>query len=432
MGEYGGFLFVIDEERRASRVRVVIEREGIFTDAISVDDLNAKRAEIFLISLAGGAIDYAALAHRGRAVATGKRLVRFTNFVGFTPPLRLEEIEGRLGPGLRSHFVRASSGIGSRVTPKTWQGVMEVIRLLRPDGTEGLDRLEKLREMGPEFFSRPGVEVLAEEKDAVNFALRASGFDKEEVTAWSPPDDEEKMLPPYVQGLAGVKLIEDQLIAHDASVFGGWENLGPAHVASAVFKRGSERLSVMNVNRHPVEQTLGVDLFYYHYRYESYVTVQYKRMEKGAAGDVFWLNDETYEKELRRMRRYEAALRKARSRLPFELRDFRLHPGTAYFKLCPAGPLDPSSTDMIKGMYIPLEYWEALLRSPNVVGERGGRRMTFESVERYFNNTLFIELVQAGWVGSNPGRTEVLTELIKASLEGNSVLLAALLPDEEP
>lgn len=430
MSEYGGFLFLIDEERRASRVRITIEREGTFTDAISVADLDAKGAEVFLISLGDDSVSHAALAHRGRAIVTGKSVVRFTNFVALVPPVSLVEIVRGLDPGLRSHFVRASSGIGSRVPPKTWQGVMEALKRLRPGSAAGLDGLERLREMGPSLLARPGVEVLAEEKDAINFALRASGFEKEGVIDWSPPVDEDMTLPPYVRGLSGVRLIEDQMLAHDAGVFGDWERLKPAHVGTVTFRKGRERLTVTNVNRHLVERTLGVDLFYYHYKYQSYVAVQYKRMKSGGGGPIFRLNDETYEKELRRMRRYEEVLRGASRRLPFELKDYRLHPGTAYFKLCPGEPIDPASTDMIKGMYIPLEYWEALLASPKIVGEQGGRGMTFDNVGRYFNNTLFIELVQAGWVGSSIGGTEVMTELIAAALEGDSVLLAALLPDE--
>jgi hypothetical protein len=250
------------------------------------------------------------------------------------------------------------------------------------------------------------------------------------VIDWSPSVEEDVTLPPYVRGLSGVRLIEDQMLAHDAGVFGDWERLKPAHVGTVTFRKGRERLTVTNVNRHLVERTLGVDLFYYHYRYDSYVAVQYKRMRSGGGGPVFRLSDETYEKELRRMRRYEEVLRGASRRLPFELKDFRLHPGTAYFKLCPGEPISPTSTDMIKGMYIPLEYWEALLGSPEIVGEQGGRGMTFDNVGRYFNNTLFIELVQAGWVGSSVGGTEVMTELIAAALEGDSVVLAALLPDE--
>jgi len=94
--------------------------------------------------------------------------------------------------------------------------------------------------------------------------------------------------------------------------------------------------------------------------------------------------------------------------------------------------LDLTSTDMIKGMYVPLEYWDALLKSSNIIGEKGGRRITYENVERYFNNTLFIQLVQSGWVGSNLAGTDVLTQLIRAALENDSVLLATLLPDEPP
>jgi hypothetical protein len=433
MAEYGGFLFLIDEERRASRVKRFIEHSETFTDTISVPDWHTKRAEIFLISLGGHAIGYAALAHRGRVVATEKRQVRFTNFVEFSPAIQIRQIQELLDPKFHSYFVRASSGMGSRVTPKTWQQLIKVIKTLRPSSREGLERLEKLREMRPEFFSRPGIEVLAEERDAVNLALRMSDFDKKDVLTWSPPEDDETELPPFVQGLPSVKLIEDQMIAHDAEVFGNWKKLARSHVGTVEFRKGQERLSIMNVNRHSVERTLGVDLFYFHYRYRSYVMVQYKRMEKETSGMVYRLGDKTYEAELQRMRYYEGILKKANLPLMFDLKDYRLHPGTAYFKLCPVEALDLASTDMIKGMYIPLDYWDALLKSPNIFGQRGGRQITFENVERYFNNTLFIHLAQAGWIGSNLEGTDILTKLIRLALEGDrSLILAALQSYSEP
>jgi hypothetical protein len=313
------------------------------------------------------------------------------------------------------------------VTPKTWQGLMEVVKRLRPGSKKELERLETLRQMRPEFFRRPGIETLAEERDAVNLALRMSDFDKKEILKWTPPEEDD--LPPFVQGLQSATLIEDQMIAHDAEVFGDWGRLKRYQVGYAVFNKGQERLTVMNVNRHNVERTLGVDLFYYHYRYDAYVMVQYKRMmkEKEAGGAVYRLNDKSYRHELERMQEFERILKRAEPRLPYGLRDYRLHAGTSYFKLCPGEIFDLASTDMMKGMYLPLDYWEMLIRSPEILGPQGGERITYDNVDRYFNNTLFVELVQAGWIGSRLLRTEVLTDLARNAINGNrSLLLAAM------
>jgi hypothetical protein len=73
VSEYGGYLFIIDEAQRASRVEGHIHAEETFTDTLSVSDWHTKQAEIFFISLNGHSIRYAALAHRGKVVATDKR-----------------------------------------------------------------------------------------------------------------------------------------------------------------------------------------------------------------------------------------------------------------------------------------------------------------------------------------------------------------------
>jgi predicted DNA-binding transcriptional regulator len=53
--------------------------------------------------------------------------------------------------------------------------------------------------------------------------------------------------------------------------------------------------------------------------------------------------------------------------------------------------------------------------------------MTFENVDRYFNNTLFIDLVQNGWVGSPIKDSKIITEIIRQAMEsGRSVILSSL------
>lgn len=425
MTEYGGYLFFIDEQERALLMNEYIERYGTFTDTISAPDWRTKTAEIFLLSLGWGEIHYAALVRRGARVATQKRGIRFTNLVEFDPPILLDEIQKRLDPRIEHHFIRASSGLGSRVPPKTWQGLWEAIKEIRPSSARDLDRLERLRQP-QRVLTGMGTEIVAQERDATNLALRIAGFDHSEILEWQLPEQE---LAPFLQGLPGVNLREDPMIAHDAQVFGDWSLLKKHQVGSAVFHKDGERLTIMNVNRTNVETTLGVDLLYFHHRYQSYVMVQYKRMRREDHNLGYRPIDEAYKYELQAMQEFERSFSKGIGHQELTLDGYRLCPGFFYFKLCPADILDPTSPEMIKGMYIPLDYWEVLIESPDITGRSGGKRITYDNVGRYFNNTLFILLVQSGWIGSRSHDTAIISEVIRAAIAGDrSLILAAQRP----
>jgi hypothetical protein len=76
-------------------------------------------------------------------------------------------------------------------------------------------------------------------------------------------------------------------------------------------------------------------------------------------------------------------------------------------------------------MYFPLDYWEKLISSDKVKGKNGGIRIVYQESDRHINNTLFVELVQHGWIGSKLDDTKFITEIIKESLERKrSVTLA--------
>lgn len=255
-------------------------------------------------------------------------------------------------------------------------------------------------------------------------------MDKGEVLGWERPKDG---LAPFVQGLSRCVLREDQMIAHDAQVFGDWKQVSRYLVGSASFERNGDHLTIMNVNRHPVEETLGVDLLYYHGRYASYVMVQYKRMERENRELIYRPTDRSYARELKRMQDFERRLTWSRRRSDSGLSGYRLHNGFFFFKLCPADGFDPLSSEMVRGLYIPLDYWEMLVEAPDTLGPRGGRCITYGNVGRHFNNSLFIELVQEGWIGSVTAHTDVITEAIAEAVHNDrSVVLAAAQAPEPP
>ena len=138
--------------------------------------------------------------------------------------------------------------------------------------------------------------------------------------------------------------------------------------------------------------------------------------------------DKSYAAEINRMESFQRKSNGIAESCPS---DFRLNNELFYFKLCPADIKEPLSTKMIPGMYIPLVYWKLLLFSDSTLGEKGGRKVSYSNVDRYINNTLFTELVQNGWIGSQVSDTEQITKQIQESIAGgNSVVLANYTPNE--
>jgi hypothetical protein len=82
-----------------------------------------------------------------------------------------------------------------------------------------------------------------------------------------------------LDGLAGVRTIEDQLIARDAASFPEADGRRTT-LLGAVFSTGGRKLEVFNVNRSSVEHAFGVDLLYYHEEFDAWTMVQYKSMER--------------------------------------------------------------------------------------------------------------------------------------------------------
>ncbi len=59
--------------------------------------------------------------------------------------------------------------------------------------------------------------------------------------------------------------------------------------------------------------------------------------------------------------------------------DYRLNDGACYLKLCPRAELRPRSVGIVKGMYLPLEYWDLLFALGAATGPQGRAAVTFDN-----------------------------------------------------
>lgn len=402
---------VLVHTERDSELYEYAQNRGWFTTVLGMDEVSAQPM-IGLISFDGYAVAAVALVERGGRVATRKHVVRISHFV-WIDELPFVDLHEGLPATVRRFF-----GLGM-LTPGTAAQTIPTLVELRPDnGAEIMDLVAQLERPRPRAL--PGGQTLAMEKDAVSLAMGLAGIDRDPIRVWSPPDGDE--VPHFLSGLRDVQLREDQIINHDAGVFGDWEVVRRSAVGSVEFEREGHRLTVINVNRMAAETALGVDLIYYHETYGAFVMVQYKRMHTETVAGVdraVYRPDSHHQTQVESMRNIGVAE-------PTEdPGQYRLNHGPCYFKLCNPGIFDPYTTELLKGMYLPLEYFEVLRLSGAVDGPRGGATFSYENVHRRLSNSLFIDLVQHSWVGSSGEISERLRPAVEAMVEeGRSVILA--------
>ena len=341
-----------------------------------------------------------------------------------------EQIQKEVGANIKDYLVATSKGAGVRLKSELWKQVIGTIQKNSPAISQDLDELERTRASSKTSFVSPALKLVAQEKDAISLAVSLAGFDRNAVLADYSVVQGEKVRP-FISGLHQVTLREDTMVIHDARTLPGWREIDRHIIGATAFEKDGKRLTVMNVNRMPIEETLGVDLLYYHPAFKSFVLVQYKRMTREGQDKLCYRpKDSSYLKEIQRMRDFKAANPDKCD--DSKVSQYRLNPECFYFKLCEEVQFEPYSKDLIHGMYIPLDFWEQLLKSPDVKGKRDGLVLSYETVERYLSNSLFITLLQDSWIGSRGITTAAILDLIREWIgESHSVIFAVEEKDDD-
>jgi len=381
--------------------------------------------EVCLLSFDGEAITHICLARQSKMNETARMSLKFTRFVDLQA-VKLVELQP--WPGLQRLVEKLLGRTVSKIESEDWAGLIAAVKNLRPHHVEALEELEKLRQSVGTQIEHPAFATVAQERDATRLALEIFGLDKEEIRQsleFEPPVEPA----PLLKGLKQVKLREDPMVNHDAAVLPDFTNMRRFIQGSVEFSKDRQRITILNVNRAGVELALGVDLIYYTHAFHAYVMVQYKRLHQVPSDWTFNLNDRQFLEDLRRMDSFDKAFPAAAySGAPTE---YRLHAGHFYFKFCKDVSFEPMSSDMIDGMYLPHDYVRCLMGSPLVEGERGGKVLGYRNSLRHFNNSQFIGIVRGGWVGSRAKTTELLSELVRQSIDADRSVIVGIAEDGE-
>jgi hypothetical protein len=342
-----------------------------------------------------------------------------------TIPLQGERgLLGQLPDDLAREFVDATSlGDVAICSNEVWEALDTALRTQYPSLTGLLDWL--LAQANPPIFDsrNPADRAWQEQRDAVGCLLRIAEFPLPALAAWQRPTSPDE---PYLAGLIP-QPVEHSLIDHDIrsadrafGLFSEWrignETRCDIHVLRDITGR---RLEVANVNNTPVESRTGTDMIYYHEPTQSFVLVQYKRLDPRKRSMYV---DERLLSQLDRLD--EVAKQSRTATKPSE---WRLGTDPCFLKLA-YWPQDASERlvdGLTPGMYLPTSYVRLLLGDDCTRGPQSAWILGYDRVERHLVNTQFIELVKHGLAGTVGVTAEQLRDLVSTRVDdGHSVVVA--------
>ena len=367
-----------------------------------------------------GQLTHIALGKRGNLAGTDVRRLNLNEIFVLSSIVDIctiiDESPNRLKKKIEEKFFS-----GGLLPPKSFEFLVHFISKIAPETASILSKYSESRVNRIKNLSPKIQETLAEQKEAVATAMTIAGIDRGELQGWDV--DEKKGATSFLDGLDQVRLREDPMVINDLTKLPGYDTLKITPFSSVVFENDKSKLTVVLANRLPLEEQLGVDLIYYNETFSCFLMIQYKAMEKEGDNSLYRFPNSQLTKEIDRMKSVLTELNK----LPVntEVDGFRLSENPFFLKMCPRIVFNPDNVGLVKGMYLPLEYWEMLSDHPSMVGSQGGRHLSYRNVRRYFDNTEFVTMASGGWIGTNIVQSKLLESVIRSTLEsGRSVVFA--------
>jgi hypothetical protein len=156
---------------------------------------------------------------------------------------------------------------------------------------------------------------------------------------------------------------ENDLVNDDLSVFPDWK-AGRSQGGWIEFRSNGRRLFVKNVNVSTVETSTGADLVYWRADSDSFVIVQYKKLEYTEDGGFFYRIDDRLSGQVQRLlqRTSPAVSNSCRTHDNYRLTDV-----SAFVKF--VAPLERHADDeLIPGYYVPADLMKLFGNLCNKVG----------------------------------------------------------------
>lgn len=422
------YILVVKKDRR-ERLFYAVESERYAAEAVEEFSSNPGSSSIVvLVSFRDGLITHLADGRKGRRVATGLNRLNLDDVDCLDTPIKFDEILSNVQAKYEAHLKRRFEN-GGILPPKTCVDVAEVISNMNPSISYRLTRFSKKRLGYLKRLKRRELENLSYQKESLSTALSIAGISGKPHSWWDITDG--VAVHSYLDGLPQQVLREDTMLINDMSTVPGfWSKNGASNLSRRIFinrKNPDIQLTVTMANRTILEEQTGADLIYFNETHRNFIMVQYKVMSGKLEGEPAfrWKSGDQFAKQIATMDRLMQKIRSSHN--SNDPKDFRFTDNPFFLKICPRIHFDPDEEAMIKGMYLPIDYWKKIDQSSQATGPRQGKAISYRNIGRYINNTDFVTFVSGAWVGTSSDQSAYLEEMIRTILKtGKSVTLASL------
>ncbi|MCZ8221596.1 MAG: hypothetical protein O9337_19415 [Acidovorax sp.] len=418
---YGGFILGF-EPARTETIEEYIATGYPVSESFSSRDWNLQDREFVFLASQGAQINLFAAVILKKTGARGggtKRVnLRSIDILHMDPPISASEASC---PEALEASVSMADDV-RRFEPKNWRILNDLIRRLRPHLAERLDELNTLRTSIRGAVPRDQHTTrLSEERDAVGLALDIAGVDRKKIFRSVKRIETERATSILdiidAQPIAERSIIESDCAALQLALSG--------EMASARFKDERQReVRIYVLDSTPLETATGVDLLLYQHQYRSFLLVQYKAMEYNQTEKTwtYRVTGSNVEVQLNAMERVRTMLPRSD---PLKLSDLRLCEDPFFFKFCERRALDPSDEGLSAGLTMTASSLQHFLGLPEA---RTGQSLHvgYENCPRYLNNTEFVYLAKAGWLGSQGAATDAIAQILAAREQGRIGILAVI------
>jgi len=398
-----------DAEAGADVILKTLRTSDHFSDSFVISDTAHAPGElaIGLLAFRDPVLRHGAILRFSRESSTGKQLIKFIRVRPF-PPVDLAKFSQHL-TDFQAYHVRSSEGRLNGMPPMVQE---ELKRTLGPQEREVLAELETLRAQLQAEFSQREFREAAAEKDVIMLLTRVASFDPNIAPMWKPPQAGDGNAPrTYVDQLA--RNHEYQLVSKDLyllnNLFPGWAREEQARGFHLIDPKKDERLIVVDAGGDDVEHELGVDVYFYNYKFNSYVLVQYKALEPNGDHRPLFRRNKQIEIEFERMRSIRERLNAHRALISSKPQSYRLCPEPFFVRFVERFSAKPNSIDMLKGFFVPADLCEQVLASQHKIA----------SDDRHISNTDFVELLRHGWIGTVDQDSYFIKAVIDAAEKSN-------------
>jgi hypothetical protein len=424
----GGYVLFLDSNRFGV-FQDAVDDNGRFAEAVDSFAHSRAAALVCFIVDPKGLITHIARGRRGVNAGTFQSRLNLEDVEALHTRLSINEIINGV-PNRNKRAVAGSFQNGGLLTPRAFEATIDLVINLAPEIRGSIERFTASTRERLARLSLETRESLAYQKETVAMALQLAGLDRSPLAEWTL--DDEGAPKSFLEGLPQARLREDPMIIQDMRRVPGYAYLEDVPIVSgAVFEDGENRLTVVMANRQPLEEQTGTDLIYYNETFKAFIMVQYKAMDADdKLGAIFRFPETKLTEEIERMDAFLTKLAQIRSSPTTD--DFRLNTNPFFLKFCPRVQFEPDSTGLTKGMYIPHSLWKLLEVDNRLKGPKGGRRLAYSNVRRYFDNTSFIAMVRGAWVGTTIPQSKLLEDWMKRVIEsGRSITFAVKADDPD-